>query len=124
MLCWRGGAAAFSARRPLHGGRHVAWDDPDHPGDHLPARRLQRPVRRLWLWHGPFRNGARRRRTGCVARPALPWQLVHDVSRCNKNTYFLTVKSVPDSRFDQEGFAILSNKPILGVEMTGTVAAR
>ena len=24
-----------------------------------PARRLQRPVRRLWLWHGPLRNGAR-----------------------------------------------------------------
>src|SRR5262249_28449939 len=68
---------------------HVAWFDPDHPRDHLPARRLQRPLRRLRLWHGPFRHGAWRRRSGRSARADPAGQTVIELSICNSITYFL-----------------------------------
>src|SRR6202022_4731179 len=53
------GGMCFSPKGPTDfhppaarwGERHVAWNDTRYTGDHLPAGRLQRPFRRLRLWH-------------------------------------------------------------------------
>src|ERR1700730_15707943 len=64
----------FSVRRgggfrPASGEFDVAWNDTHHHSDHCAAGRLQRPVRRVRLWHGPFRNGPDRRHFGHTAGP-------------------------------------------------------
>src|ERR1700716_2768609 len=54
MLCSPSAAADFHSPAACWGERYVAWIDTHHHRDHLPLGRLQRPVRRPLLRHGPF----------------------------------------------------------------------
>ncbi len=74
MLCY--GRRADEICRPLLPGEesHVTWSDTRHHPDYFPAGRLQRPVRRLRLWHGPLRHGPRWRYSDRAAHPAAARQ--------------------------------------------------
>src|SRR5208337_532099 len=50
---------------------HVNRSNPPHHSRHLPTRRLQRPIRRLWLWLRPRRNRGHRRHCHRGGRVAL-----------------------------------------------------
>src|SRR4029079_12230174 len=81
-MCFAPGREAFlTPPATFRGERHVAWNDTHHHPDHFPVGRLQRPIWRLWLWHGAFRHGDRWRDSGGANRPDPAGQAVGRIGR-------------------------------------------